>query len=51
MRKHTPNDNPLWEDLFKGGTLRRVTRWGESVLHAQTRPVTEVDEAVSYTHL
>ena len=36
MRKHTPNDNPLWEDLFKGGSLRRVTRWGESV---------------SYTHL
>lgn len=27
MRKHTPNDNPLWEDLFKGGSLRRVTRW------------------------
>ncbi|MES8326259.1 peptide deformylase [Cutibacterium acnes] len=44
MRKHTPNDNPLWEDLFKGGSLRRVTRWGESVLHAQTRPVTEFDE-------
>ena len=43
MRKHTPNDNPLWEDLFKGGSLRRVTRWGESVLHAQTRPVTEFD--------
>ena len=44
MRKHTPNDDPRWEDLFKGGSLRRVTRWGEPVLHAQTRSVTEFDE-------
>ena len=44
MRKHTPNDNPRWEDLFKGGSLRRVTRWGEPVLHAKTRPVTDFDE-------
>ena len=27
--------------LTEGGTVRRITRWGEPVLHAQTRPVTE----------
>ena len=38
MKKHTPTDDPRWEDLFTGGSLRRVTRWGEPVLHARTKP-------------
>jgi peptide deformylase len=29
------------EDLMTGGTVRRVTRWGEPVMHEQTRPITE----------
>lgn len=29
------------EEFLTGGKLRRVTRWGESVMHAKTRPVTE----------
>ncbi|WP_130865762.1 peptide deformylase [Acidipropionibacterium timonense] len=44
MRKHTPNDDPRWEDLLTGGTLRRVTRWGEPVLHARTAPITQFDD-------
>ena len=43
MKKHTPTDDPRWEDLFTGGSLRRVTRWGEPVLHARTEPVTDFD--------
>lgn len=44
MRNNTPTENPGWADLLTGGTLRRVTRWGEPVLHAQTEPVTEFDD-------
>jgi peptide deformylase len=29
------------EEFLTGGTLRRITRWGEPVMHAKTRPVTE----------
>ncbi|WP_022909825.1 peptide deformylase [Aestuariimicrobium kwangyangense] len=32
------------EDLLTGGSVRRITRWGEPVLHARTRPVTEFDD-------
>ena len=32
------------EDLLTGGSLRRVTRWGEPVLHHKTRPVTAYDD-------
>lgn len=32
------------DDLTTGGTVRRVTRWGEPVLHHQTRPVTAFDD-------
>ncbi|GAB2480994.1 peptide deformylase [Luteococcus sediminum] len=32
------------DDLTTGGTVRRITRWGEPVLHNPTRPVTEFDE-------
>ncbi len=32
------------DDLRIGGTVRRITRWGEPVLHARTRPVTEFDD-------
>ncbi|WP_203566806.1 peptide deformylase [Aestuariimicrobium ganziense] len=29
------------DDLLSGGNVRRVTRWGEPVMHEPTRPVTE----------
>lgn len=32
------------DDLTTGGTVRRVTRWGEPVMHEQTRPVTEFND-------
>ncbi len=32
------------EQFLTGGKLRRVTRWGEDVMHATTRPVTEFDD-------
>lgn len=32
------------EEFLSGGQLRRVTRWGEPVMHAKTRPVTEFGE-------
>ncbi|WP_420175655.1 peptide deformylase [Luteococcus sp. OSA5] len=32
------------EELTTGGTVRRITRWGEPVLHAPTRPVTSFDD-------
>ncbi len=32
------------EELTSGGTLRRITRWGEPVMHARTRPVTDFDD-------
>ena len=32
------------EEFLTGGKLRRITRWGEDVMHAKTRPVTEFDE-------
>ncbi|GAA1371807.1 peptide deformylase [Luteococcus sanguinis] len=31
-------------DLTQGGTVRRITRWGEPVLHTRTRPVEAFDE-------
>ena len=31
-------------DLTTGGNLRRITRWGEPVMHTKTRPVTEFNE-------
>lgn len=31
-------------ELLEGGTVRRITRWGEPVLHEKTRPVTEFGE-------
>lgn len=31
------------EELTSGGTLRPITRWGEPVMHAPTRPVTAFD--------
>jgi peptide deformylase len=30
-------------DLLRGGSLRRITRWSEPVLHAPTQPVTAFD--------
>lgn len=33
-----------FEDLTTGGTVRRITRWGEDVMHARTKPVTEFDD-------
>lgn len=44
MREHTPTDDPRWAELFTGGTLRRVTRWSEPVLHDSTQPVTDFDD-------
>jgi peptide deformylase len=32
------------EELTSGGTLLPITRWGEPVMHARTRPVTSFDE-------
>ncbi len=32
------------EELTKGGRTLPITRWGEPVMHAQTRPVTEFDD-------
>ncbi|WP_232550158.1 peptide deformylase [Propioniciclava soli] len=32
------------EELMTGGTVLRVTRWGEAVMHAETKPVTEFDD-------
>jgi peptide deformylase len=32
------------EELTTGGTVRPITRWGESVMHAQTRQVTAFDD-------
>ncbi|MGO4957544.1 peptide deformylase [Luteococcus sp. Sow4_B9] len=32
------------EELATGGKVRRITRWGEPVLHAPTRPVTSFDD-------
>ncbi len=32
------------EEFLTGGQLRRITRWGEDVMHAQTRPVTVFDD-------
>ena len=32
------------EELTSGGTLLRITRWGEPVMHAKTRPVTDFDD-------
>ncbi|MFN8136941.1 MAG: peptide deformylase [Propionicimonas sp.] len=32
------------EELTTGGALRRITRWGEPVMHAPTRPVTSFDD-------
>jgi peptide deformylase len=32
------------EELTSGGALRPITRWGEPVMHAQTRPVTSFDD-------
>ena len=29
------------EELITGGKLLRVTRWGEPVMHAETRPITD----------
>lgn len=32
------------DDLTTGGTIQRLTRWTEPVMHRQTRPVTAFDE-------
>ncbi|MCA0296000.1 MAG: peptide deformylase [Actinobacteria bacterium] len=32
------------EELIKGGATLPITRWGEPVMHAQTRPVTSFDD-------
>lgn len=32
------------EEFLTGGKLRRITRWGEDVMHAKTKPVTEFGE-------
>jgi len=32
------------EELTSGGTVLPITRWGEPVMHAQTRPVTAFDD-------
>lgn len=34
------------DELITGGRVLPITRWGESVMHAPTRPVTEFDEDV-----
>lgn len=34
------------EELTSGGKLLRITRWGEPVMHAQTRPVTDFDASL-----
>lgn len=34
------------EELTTGGKLLRITRWGEPVMHAQTRPVTDFDDSL-----
>ena len=34
------------EDLTAGGETLRITRWGEPVMHARTREVTEFDDAL-----
>lgn len=33
-------------ELMTGGKVLRITRWGEPVMHAPTRPVTEFDESL-----
>lgn len=33
-----------FEELTSGGKVRPITRWGEPVMHAQTRPVTSFDD-------
>lgn len=35
------------DDLTTGGQVLPITRWGTPVMHAQTRPVTEFDEALN----
>ena len=35
------------EELVSGGTLRPITRWGEPVMHARTRPVTAFDDGLA----
>jgi peptide deformylase len=32
------------DEFLTGGNLRRITRWGEDVMHAETKPVTEFGE-------
>lgn len=32
------------QDLLTGGKVRRITRWGEPVMHQKTTPVTTFDE-------
>lgn len=39
------SDNTI-DDLRSGGSVRRVTRWTEPVMHAKTEPVTEFDDAL-----
>jgi len=34
------------DDLTTGGQVLAITRWGTPVMHAQTRPVTEFDDAL-----
>jgi len=34
------------DELRTGGTIRSITRWGDPVMHARTRPVTTFDEAL-----
>jgi len=34
-------------DVTTGGTVLPISRWGEPVLHARTRPVTEFDDALT----
>ena len=36
------------EELTTGGTVRPITRWGESVMHAQTRQVTAFDDDLAF---
>ncbi|MDR0782590.1 MAG: peptide deformylase [Propionibacteriaceae bacterium] len=35
-------------DLVTGGQIRRITRWGEPVMHAQTTPVSEFDDELHH---
>ncbi|MGV1005082.1 MAG: peptide deformylase [Candidatus Nanopelagicales bacterium] len=37
---------PPLADLLTGGKLRRITRWGEPVMHRKTDPVLAFDEAL-----